>query len=77
MDRKLTPQQELALAKARARDQASRLDLTLAAGRRVGALLSAAPARRTATAGVVLAVLASLLALKGPLSNRWRIGRRT
>lgn len=77
MDRELTPQQELALAKARARDQASRLDRTLAASRRVGALLSTGPARRRAAAGVVLAVLASLLALKGPLTDRWRIGRRT
>ena len=34
MDRKLTPQQELAAAKARARAQASRLDLVVQAGQR-------------------------------------------
>ncbi len=70
MDRKLTPQQELTATKKRLRTYASRVDGSLARGRRVGSLVL--QARRTGLLkyGVIAAALLGLLGAVKPRRAR-------
>lgn len=67
MDRKVTPEQELAHAKARLRAHAQRLDVSLRATRQVGTLLLGwrRPTLRYALAGAVLLLFPKLKRVVG------------
>lgn len=77
MDSELTPQQELAAAKARLRAMAGRVDASVATGRRLGTLLLLARRTPLLKYGAIAAVLLGYLGAGQLKGARGHLTRRS